>query len=373
MHGPLRPSKPKHHPWQHVPGVSPHRRRRKDRRKNRARDPFRAPSPACADKPPDRPSRRRQRDANEIRGFLPPTIRSASTDPAAATHLALVAHLDRLASTSSGAASIIPPAGDHRLSELFLAVAGERTKRIRLGTGVVSLPYHHPFNVAQRIVQLDHLTRAGDLRHARRAAVDARPSGSTNLLRDRRTRRSASSCAARRRRAVQLSERLVQAERSAAPDPACRKRSDGRRLVDQPLRHAARRQYGMGVLSIASTSVEGLQALPTQWASPRSARQHGKTVDRRDCGVMSWHLAESKKQAQQEAVDGLWWCTTNIMSRPRAARLQTGRRSLGTDQQGDPGSGRRLALVIGTPDELSKPSGVAGRDRRLRRRPRFLP
>ena len=31
--------------------------------------------------------------------------------------------------------------------EMFLAAAGERTKRIRLGTGVVSLPYHHPFNV----------------------------------------------------------------------------------------------------------------------------------------------------------------------------------------------------------------------------------
>src|SRR5260221_11505762 len=42
--------------------------------------------------------------------------------------------------------------------EMFLAAAGERTKRIRLGTGVVSLPYHHPFNVAQRIVQLDYMT-----------------------------------------------------------------------------------------------------------------------------------------------------------------------------------------------------------------------
>ena len=28
--------------------------------------------------------------------------------------------------------------------ELFLAVAAERTRHIRLGTGVVSLPYHHP-------------------------------------------------------------------------------------------------------------------------------------------------------------------------------------------------------------------------------------
>src|SRR4051794_19149840 len=43
--------------------------------------------------------------------------------------------------------------------ELFIAAAAERTKRIRLGTGVVSLPYHHPLMVANRIVQLDHMTR----------------------------------------------------------------------------------------------------------------------------------------------------------------------------------------------------------------------
>ena len=43
--------------------------------------------------------------------------------------------------------------------ELLCAVAAERTKHIDLCTGVVSLPYHHPFMVADRIVQLDHLTR----------------------------------------------------------------------------------------------------------------------------------------------------------------------------------------------------------------------
>ncbi len=43
--------------------------------------------------------------------------------------------------------------------ELMIAAAAQRTKRIRLGTGVVSLPYHNPLNTAQRIAQLDHLTR----------------------------------------------------------------------------------------------------------------------------------------------------------------------------------------------------------------------
>ena len=43
--------------------------------------------------------------------------------------------------------------------EVFLAVAAERTKHIKLGTGVSSLPYHHPLMLADRMVLLDHLTR----------------------------------------------------------------------------------------------------------------------------------------------------------------------------------------------------------------------
>jgi limonene 1,2-monooxygenase len=43
--------------------------------------------------------------------------------------------------------------------EVFIAAAAQRTRHIRLGTGVVSLPYHHPWMVADRLVLLDHLTR----------------------------------------------------------------------------------------------------------------------------------------------------------------------------------------------------------------------
>lgn len=42
--------------------------------------------------------------------------------------------------------------------ELMIAAAAERTHRIRLGTGVVSMPYHNPLMVANRILQLDHMT-----------------------------------------------------------------------------------------------------------------------------------------------------------------------------------------------------------------------
>jgi limonene 1,2-monooxygenase len=43
--------------------------------------------------------------------------------------------------------------------EIFIGAAAERTRHIMLGSGVTSLPYHHPLLVAQRFVQLDHMTR----------------------------------------------------------------------------------------------------------------------------------------------------------------------------------------------------------------------
>jgi limonene 1,2-monooxygenase len=43
--------------------------------------------------------------------------------------------------------------------EVFMGIAAQRTRRIMLGTGVISLPYHHPLMVANRMVLLDHLTR----------------------------------------------------------------------------------------------------------------------------------------------------------------------------------------------------------------------
>jgi limonene 1,2-monooxygenase len=74
--------------------------------------------------------------------------------------LELIEHLDRLGYEEawvgehhSGGFEIIAS------PELFIAAAAERTKRIRLGTGVVSLPYHNPLTTANRILQLDHQTR----------------------------------------------------------------------------------------------------------------------------------------------------------------------------------------------------------------------
>jgi limonene 1,2-monooxygenase len=53
---------------------------------------------------------------------------------------------------SGGWANIVAP-------ELVLAAAAERTKHIKLASGVLSLPYHNPYMIAARAVQLDHLMR----------------------------------------------------------------------------------------------------------------------------------------------------------------------------------------------------------------------
>ena len=74
--------------------------------------------------------------------------------------LELIEHLDRLGYDeawvgehhSAGFEIIASP-------ELFIAAAAERTKRIKLGTGVISLPYHNPLMAANRIIQLDHQTK----------------------------------------------------------------------------------------------------------------------------------------------------------------------------------------------------------------------
>jgi limonene 1,2-monooxygenase len=42
--------------------------------------------------------------------------------------------------------------------ELFIAAAAQRTRRIKFATGVLGMPYHHPFLVAERALLLDHLS-----------------------------------------------------------------------------------------------------------------------------------------------------------------------------------------------------------------------
>ena len=83
---------------------------------------------------------------------------------------------------------------------VFLAAAGQRTQRIRLGSGVVSLPYHHPMMVADRFVQLDYLTNGramlgvGPGRADLRRRDDGHRSGHPAAAHGRVARRRSSAC-----------------------------------------------------------------------------------------------------------------------------------------------------------------------------------
>lgn len=73
--------------------------------------------------------------------------------------LELIEHLDRLGLDEAWIGEH-HSGGRELIGEpmLMIAAAAQRTRRIKLGTGVTSLPYHHPFMVADRITQLDHMT-----------------------------------------------------------------------------------------------------------------------------------------------------------------------------------------------------------------------
>ncbi len=239
--------------------------------------------------------------------------------------------------------------------ELFLAAAGERTHNIRLGTGVVSLPYHHPFNVAQRIVQLDHMTRG---RVIFGTGPGALPSDAYMLGIDPMVQRD------RQDEAIGVIQRLLRGE------PRFSHESDWFTLKDAALQLLPLQEelpiavasmvspsgmtlagkYGCGALSIGSMSTAGLQALPTQWSfAEDSAAKHGQTVDRRNWRVvMSWHIAETREQAREQAKHGLlrWHneYTVGTLMRPGAEAFASADEAV--EQMSDG------ATVIGTPDDL---------------------
>ncbi len=273
-----------------------------------------------------------------------------------------VAHLDRLGYDefwcgehhSSGWEMIASP-------EMFLAAAGQRTERIMLGTGVVSLPYHHPFNVAQRMVQLDHMTKG---RAMFGSGPGALPSDAHTLALDPLRQRD------QQDEALGVIIRLLRGEERFSYESDWFTLRDAQLQIlplqeEMPMTTASSispsgmkiaGKYGIGVLSIASTSTEGLQALPMQWSfAEEAAKEHNTTVDRKNWRVlMSWHLAESRKDAEKEARDGLhrWHneYTVRVLGRPGAIHVDDPDKLLA--QVGGRGAAGAGASVIGTPDEL---------------------
>jgi limonene 1,2-monooxygenase len=198
--------------------------------------------------------------------------------------------------------------------EVFLAAAGERTQRIRLGTGVVSIPYHHPFNVADRMVMLDHLTRG---RAMLGVGPGALPADASFLGIEASTQRP------------RMDEGLgVIIQLLTSEEPVTFKGSwfelKNAQLQMKPFQRptmpiavastispagmTTAGKHGAGVLSVASYSAEGLAALPNQWAfAEQAAAEAGQAPpDRKNWRVvLPMHIAETKEQAYQEVEFGL--------------------------------------------------------------------
>ena len=196
--------------------------------------------------------------------------------------------------------------------EIFMAVAATRTRRIKLGSGVVSIPYHHPFNVANRFALLDHLTHGRVMLGCGPGALAA---DAHMLGIDSTTQRK------RMIEGVKAIIRLFTEEGKISIDGSYFKLVDAHLQVKpfqrphmpifvastvSPSGMVAAGQLGCGVLSVASYAPGGLDDLMKRWAiAVETAAEHGKTVERDNWRmVFPIHLAETRQQAIEDIRDG---------------------------------------------------------------------
>ena len=225
----------------------------------------------------------------------------------------LLEHLDRLnyheawiGEHHSGGFEIIAS------PEMFIAGALQRTRHIRLGTGVVSLPYHHPFTLTSRMVQLDHMARG-------RAMFGVGP-GSLIYDADKIGLKAADQ---RRRMAESLdcivemlqgrmvtkktdwftlNEAKLQLPCYSAPmmemAVACSR---------SPVGAVASGKHGIGMISIGGTNDEALVAHAKNWAiHTDAAKSAGKTPDRAKWRITTFaHVAETREKARADMAYGL--------------------------------------------------------------------
>lgn len=246
--------------------------------------------------------------------FLAP-FHPLDEDPTEALHrdLELVEHLDRLGYEEawigehhSGGFEIIAS------PELFIAAAAMRTKRIKLGTGVVSLPYHNPLMVADRIIQLDHLTRGRVLFGVGPGLLpsDAFMLGiEVGKQRDRMLegldvvlRLMKGEVVTEKTEWYDLRNARCQLLPYTKPMPEVAVASS-----ITPSGGRAAGKYGLGMLCVAATVAGGYDALEVNWrVANEVAARRGATMDPgrlRLVGPM--HLAETREQARANVRFGL--------------------------------------------------------------------
>ena len=225
----------------------------------------------------------------------------------------LVQHLDRLnydeawiGEHHSGGFEIISS------PEIFCAAAAQKTGHIKLGSGVISLPYHHPFMVANRVAQLDHLTRgrflfgfgpgalAGD---AYRMGID--PEKSRQMMHE-----SIDAIVPLLRGEMVNMEtdwfKLQDARLQLAPY------SEGGPTMAvassrSPTGALAAGRHGTGMLSIGGTSDAALEAHARNWDTCAvTAAENNQQVSRDNWRLVTlMHVAETRQKARDNVEFGL--------------------------------------------------------------------
>jgi limonene 1,2-monooxygenase len=225
----------------------------------------------------------------------------------------LIEHLDRLGYDEawvgehhSAGFEIIPS------PELFIAAAAERTKRIRLGTGVVSLPYHNPLMAANRMMQLDHQTRG---RVMFGVGPGLLPSDAFSMGIDPSTQRD------RMVQAIEVILRLWKGERVThktdwftLQDATCQLLPFSEPYPEicvassvTPSGGKLAGKHGFGMLCVAATQAGGYDALAINWEiANKTAAENGKTMDPSRLRLVGpVHIAETREQAFENVKFGL--------------------------------------------------------------------
>lgn len=195
---------------------------------------------------------------------------------------------------------------------MFIGVAAERTRHIRLGTGVSSLPFHHPLLLADRMVLLDHLTRGRVMLGAGPGALpsDAHMMGIP--------------VARQRDMMEQALEAILLLLRGDEPvtmrtdwfelrDARLQLRPYQRELevavaaMVSPSGPAPCGRFGCGLLSLGATQSAGFDALGYHWGALRDrAAEYGTTADRGNWRLVGpMHLADTREQAARDVAFGL--------------------------------------------------------------------
>ena len=219
--------------------------------------------------------------------------------------LDLVARLAS-ATTRPGSASTTPAAGrpSPRPKSSSASPPSARSN-IRLGTGVVSIPYHHPFHVADRMVLLDHLTRG---RVMLGVGPGALPSDAQMLGIEPTRQRE------------MMDEGLGVIIRLMTEDEPITYETDWFKLRDaqlqlkpyqrphmpmavastlSPAGMITAGKHGAGVLSVASYAPEGLAALSTAVAVLRRGRRQGRTPGPRPPRLARRHALPPRRLARR--------------------------------------------------------------------------